>query len=349
MPKAPKKIAGRLRKQKFSPEELQAMVDYLAEHADVVFSPDMRRESIIRKKNIWAQIGQRVSAVGTTPRALSDCLKRWDDLRVRVRGLLSANRSQAMQTRGGPSSPVRLEPWEETCAALIGTESIEGIGDIECGAASSAEGGTDHDSGEPQSSRPTTSMGSGRVRRIPAPKRTPIPAPERPVEAAPPQSLPASVPATVPTPTSAQSSISGEVAATGPMKNVDSSPSICGASEDEFYPTVHTPEPCNVPLASCSDSGDPQTPAHSPPTDTQGHKDRGPSPPVQSSPEHAGPSRLSDGLPSFGTRCANQLADQINEFIEDNRQARVEWHNELREMHQSLTGSTNSLCETVTS
>ncbi|XP_069467113.1 myb-related transcription factor, partner of profilin-like [Ambystoma mexicanum] len=348
MPKAPKKSEDQLRKRRFSPEELQAMVNHLAEHADVVFSTNMRRESIMRKKNIWEQTAQRVSAVGTTPRTPRDCHKRWDDLRVWVRSLLSTNRSKAMQTGGSPSSPLRLEPWEETCGSLIGTESIEGIGDMECGATSSADGGTDHDSGEAQTSRPNTSMGSGRVQRIPAPKKTPTPAPERSVEAAPPQSLPASAPATMATPTSAESSIAGEVAATGPEEIVVDSPSsICGASEEEFHPTVYTPEPSNVPLASCSDFGDPATPGRSAPTDTQGYDDRGPSSPVESMPEHVGPRHLSDEFPSFGTRRATQLTDLITEFMEDNREARVEWLNELCEMRQTVTESTTRLCDVL--
>ncbi|XP_069488366.1 myb-related transcription factor, partner of profilin-like [Ambystoma mexicanum] len=99
MPKAPKRAGDRIRKQRFCPDELQAMVDYLAEHADVVFSSDMRKESTLRKKAIWAELAQRVSAVGNTPRTLRDCRKWWDDLRVR--GLLSSNRSQALQTEVG--------------------------------------------------------------------------------------------------------------------------------------------------------------------------------------------------------------------------------------------------------
>ncbi|XP_069488998.1 uncharacterized protein [Ambystoma mexicanum] len=61
MPKTPKKSADRLRKQRFSPEELQAMVDTLAEHADIVFSGNMRREAVLRKKDIWEQLAQRLS------------------------------------------------------------------------------------------------------------------------------------------------------------------------------------------------------------------------------------------------------------------------------------------------
>ncbi|XP_069481460.1 myb-related transcription factor, partner of profilin-like [Ambystoma mexicanum] len=142
MPKAPKRAADRIRKQRFCPEELQAMVDFLAEHAGVVFSSDMQRESTLRKKNIWPELAQRVSAVGNTPLMPRDCRKRWDDLRVW--GLLSSNRSQALQTGGGPSTAVQLEPWEETCAALIGTESIEGVGTIECRGTTSAEGAVIH-------------------------------------------------------------------------------------------------------------------------------------------------------------------------------------------------------------
>ncbi|XP_069494437.1 myb-related transcription factor, partner of profilin-like [Ambystoma mexicanum] len=347
MPKAPKKTADRLHRQRFSPDELQVMEDTLEEHADIVFSRDMRREPVLRKKNIWALVAQRVSAVGTTPRTSKDCRKRWDDLQLRVQSILSANRSQAQLTRGGPSSPMKLTAWEETCAGLIGTESKEGIGNMECGAPSSADGGSEHDSEDPETSCPTTSRGKGMVCRIPARKDTPTPAPARPMEGAPPPFLPASAPGTLSTPRSEESSIAGEVAATALLETVDSPLSICGASEEDSYPTVHTPEPSNYPQVSCSDSGEPDTPGRCACGEAEEHANPVPSPPVEALSGHVSPIPCRDDTPSADAQRAAQLTALITEVMQDNRQGREEWPEELRAMQQVVTDSTIRLCEAL--
>ncbi|XP_069492341.1 nuclear apoptosis-inducing factor 1-like [Ambystoma mexicanum] len=115
MPKALKKGAARLRKERFSEEELNMLADSLAENGDFVFSNDMRQPALMQKKEIWAEVAQKVSAVGTTPRTVKDVLKRWDDLRLRVCNIISANRSQGMATGGGAASPIKMTRWEETC------------------------------------------------------------------------------------------------------------------------------------------------------------------------------------------------------------------------------------------
>ncbi|XP_069502587.1 myb-related transcription factor, partner of profilin-like [Ambystoma mexicanum] len=347
MPKAPKKTAERLRKQRLRLDELYVMVDTLEEHADIMFSWDMRRELVLRKKNIWALVAQRVSAVGTILRTSNDCRKRWDNLRLRVRSILSANRSQAQQTGGGPSSPMKLMPWEETCAGLIRTESIEGVGNMECGAPSSADGGSEHDSEEPETSCPTTSRGKGRVRRIPARKDTPMPAPARPKEGAPRTSLPSSAPGTLSAPRSEESSIAGEVAATATLETMDSPMSICGVSEEDSYPTVHTPEPSNYPQVSCSDSGEPDTPGRCAPGEAQEHANPVSSPPVEDLSGHVSPIPFRDDTPSTDAQSAAQLTALITEVMQDNRQGRVEWLEELMAMRQVVTDSTNRLCEVL--
>ncbi|XP_069492391.1 nuclear apoptosis-inducing factor 1-like [Ambystoma mexicanum] len=111
MPKALKKGAAHLRKECFSEEELNMLSDTLAENGDVVFSTDMRRPALLRKKEIWAEEARKVSAAGTTPRMVKDVQKRWDDLRQRVRNILAANRTQSdsddKDPREKPATPVK--------------------------------------------------------------------------------------------------------------------------------------------------------------------------------------------------------------------------------------------------
>ncbi|XP_069502722.1 nuclear apoptosis-inducing factor 1-like [Ambystoma mexicanum] len=142
MPKALKKTADRQRKEKFSNEELVILTTTLAANAEVVFVNDMRREALLKKKAIWAEVAQKVNAVGTTTRSVKDCRKRWDDLRVHVRNILSVNCNMAMGTGGGAESPLKLKEWEEICASTIGVESIEGVGDMELGMAILSDGGS---------------------------------------------------------------------------------------------------------------------------------------------------------------------------------------------------------------
>ncbi|XP_069473280.1 uncharacterized protein [Ambystoma mexicanum] len=146
--------AARRRKPRFSEAELNMLADTLVENAGEVFLSDLRRQSLIRKKAIWEEVARKVSAVGTTPRTVRDCRKRWDDLRLRVRNLLFAQRAHGMATGGGPASPIKLQAWEETCSSILHLEAIEGVGDAEVGVPTSDEAGT---SSGNEGEQPTTS------------------------------------------------------------------------------------------------------------------------------------------------------------------------------------------------
>ncbi|XP_069502418.1 myb-related transcription factor, partner of profilin-like [Ambystoma mexicanum] len=176
MPKAVKKGASQQRKERFSEDELTMLADTLAENAEVVFANDLKRAAQLKKKDIWEEVACKVSAVGNIPRTVKDVCKQWDDLRLRVCNIMSANRSQGLATGGGPSSPIKFRQWEETCASTIGIESIEGVGEMEHGAISSTDGGSDPDSeahdsaaqattprkkarGREEGNRPSTSKG----------------------------------------------------------------------------------------------------------------------------------------------------------------------------------------------
>ncbi|XP_069506267.1 myb-related transcription factor, partner of profilin-like [Ambystoma mexicanum] len=146
MPKAVKKGASRHRKECFTEDELTMLADTLAENAEVVFANNLKREAQSKKKEIWQLVAHKVSAVGNTPRTVKDVRKRWDDLRLRFRNIMSADRSQGLATGGGPSSPIKLSRWEETCTSTIGIEAMKGVGDMERGTTSTADGGSDPDS-----------------------------------------------------------------------------------------------------------------------------------------------------------------------------------------------------------
>ncbi|XP_069510108.1 uncharacterized protein [Ambystoma mexicanum] len=155
--KASRIMETRHQKPRFTETELHMLTDTIVEHAGELFSTDQCHRTQQQKNEIWQQVAQRVSAVGAARRTVKDCHKRWDDLRLRVRNLLSANCKQYRATGGGPSSPIRLLPWEEKCSNVLHMEGVEGVGAAEAGARTPFEGGTtsDCDGGRPGTSRDT--------------------------------------------------------------------------------------------------------------------------------------------------------------------------------------------------
>ncbi|XP_069502395.1 nuclear apoptosis-inducing factor 1-like [Ambystoma mexicanum] len=98
MSKATRKSIPRLRKNRFSDEEINMLVDTLAAHAEDINTHNLKREAQQRNEEMWEEVARKVSAVGTTPRTVKDCKKRWDDLRLRVRNILASNRREAIAT-----------------------------------------------------------------------------------------------------------------------------------------------------------------------------------------------------------------------------------------------------------
>ncbi|XP_069495592.1 myb-related transcription factor, partner of profilin-like [Ambystoma mexicanum] len=98
MSKPTRKSTPRMRKKRFSDEELNMVAETLVAHTNDVFANDLKRAAQLRKKEIWEEVGRKVTAVGTTTSTVKDCKKRCDDLRLRVRNILSANRREAMAT-----------------------------------------------------------------------------------------------------------------------------------------------------------------------------------------------------------------------------------------------------------
>ncbi|XP_069463411.1 myb-related transcription factor, partner of profilin-like [Ambystoma mexicanum] len=73
MSKASRKSKHRLRKKRFSDEELNMLADTLAAHAEEINTHNLKREVQLRKKEIWEEVTRKVYAVGTTPRTVKDC------------------------------------------------------------------------------------------------------------------------------------------------------------------------------------------------------------------------------------------------------------------------------------
>ncbi|XP_069505170.1 myb-related transcription factor, partner of profilin-like [Ambystoma mexicanum] len=138
--------AQRQRKQRFSEAELTVLVEHIVDNAKILFSADQRRATQQQRKEVWAEAARKCTAVGMAVRSVKDCHKRWDDLRLRVRNLISTHRQRSSWTGGGPSSPLRLQAWEERCSSVLHLEGIHGIGEAEAGLSPPADAAISSDS-----------------------------------------------------------------------------------------------------------------------------------------------------------------------------------------------------------
>ncbi|XP_069482289.1 uncharacterized protein [Ambystoma mexicanum] len=133
---------NRLRKPKFREGELVVLTDEVVAHSDELYGIRQRKTSAQRRTAIWHSIGQKVTAVASVPRDGEDCRKRWNDLRIRVRGLLSQHQQESLATGGGTLEPLVLTTWEEKCSTVLYVEGTEGIVGAEAGASNQEAGGT---------------------------------------------------------------------------------------------------------------------------------------------------------------------------------------------------------------
>ncbi|XP_069461315.1 myb-related transcription factor, partner of profilin-like [Ambystoma mexicanum] len=123
MPKSLKKSTDHLHKERFSQEELNMLAETLQEHAEVVFSTNISRPALLRKKAIWAEVAQKVSAVGTTPCTPKDVRKRWDDLRLPPTPATKTQEPVAEGTVSGVSSIV----GETAATAAVSDDEAESL------------------------------------------------------------------------------------------------------------------------------------------------------------------------------------------------------------------------------
>ncbi|XP_069058564.1 nuclear apoptosis-inducing factor 1-like [Pleurodeles waltl] len=119
---------SRSRKPCFSERELRVMVDEIMRVAPQLLGAQVQHTSFGRKMEMWVRIVDRVNAVGPHIRTRNDIRKRWNDLRGKVRNLVSRHQLQAKETGGGlPSAPLRLSPWEEKILPILHSEDFTKI------------------------------------------------------------------------------------------------------------------------------------------------------------------------------------------------------------------------------
>ncbi|KAJ1148566.1 hypothetical protein NDU88_001394 [Pleurodeles waltl] len=120
---------ARQRHPRFSKEELRVMVEEIVRVEPQLFGSQVQHTSIARKMELWRRIVNRVNAVGQHPRNREDIRKRWNDLRGKVRSVVSRNNIAIQRTGGGPPPPPpQLTTWDEQGLTIMHPESLGGVG-----------------------------------------------------------------------------------------------------------------------------------------------------------------------------------------------------------------------------
>ncbi len=85
-------------------------------------------------KQVWEEVAAIVSSSSGITRTVSQCRKRYNDVRRRGKQKLAAHRHQLHETGGGPpNTTVDLMPAKDIAASTLSAESIEGFGGLEVG------------------------------------------------------------------------------------------------------------------------------------------------------------------------------------------------------------------------
>ncbi|KAJ1098538.1 hypothetical protein NDU88_003647 [Pleurodeles waltl] len=120
---------SRQRHPRFSEEELRVMVEEILRVEPQLFGSQVQHTSIARKMELWRRIVDRVNAVGQHPRNRDDIRKRWNDLRGKVRSVVSRHNIAVQRTGGGPPPPPpQLTTWEEQVLTIMHPEGLGGVG-----------------------------------------------------------------------------------------------------------------------------------------------------------------------------------------------------------------------------
>ncbi|KAJ1126163.1 hypothetical protein NDU88_004571 [Pleurodeles waltl] len=105
------------------------MVEEIVRVEPQLFGSQVQHTSIARKMELWRRIVNRVNAVGQHPRNRDDIRKRWNDLRGKVRSVVSRHNIAVQRTGGGPPPPPpQLTTWEEQVLTIMHPEGLEGVG-----------------------------------------------------------------------------------------------------------------------------------------------------------------------------------------------------------------------------
>ncbi|KAJ1188331.1 hypothetical protein NDU88_005092 [Pleurodeles waltl] len=105
------------------------MVEEILRVEPQLFGTQVQHSTIARKMELWSRIVDRVNAVGQHPRNRDDIRNRWNDLRGKVRSMVSRHNIAVQRTGGGPPPPPpEFTTWEEQVLNILHPEGLAGVG-----------------------------------------------------------------------------------------------------------------------------------------------------------------------------------------------------------------------------
>ncbi|KAJ1208446.1 hypothetical protein NDU88_003832 [Pleurodeles waltl] len=104
------------------------MVEEILRVEPQLFGSQVQHTSIARKAELWQRIVDRVNAVGQHPRNREDIRKRWNDLRGKVRSMVSRHNIAVQKTGGGPPpTPPEFTSWEQEVLNILHPQGLAGV------------------------------------------------------------------------------------------------------------------------------------------------------------------------------------------------------------------------------
>ncbi|KAJ1171088.1 hypothetical protein NDU88_002959 [Pleurodeles waltl] len=104
------------------------MVEEIIRVEPQLFGSQVQHTTIARKAELWQRIVDRVNAVGQHPRNRDDIRKRWNDLRGKVRSMVSRHNIAVQKTGGGPPpTPPEFTAWEQEVLNILHPDGLAGV------------------------------------------------------------------------------------------------------------------------------------------------------------------------------------------------------------------------------
>ncbi|XP_069085128.1 myosin-binding protein C, slow-type isoform X9 [Pleurodeles waltl] len=112
-------------KPNFTDEELEILVDNIANFGPKLFGTPSTEANMAEKDKIWADIQAKINAVGGNNRSVAEVKKAWNDLKKRTKKKLAHNKSQALVKNGETPTILPLTPIEKRVEAILHVKGID--------------------------------------------------------------------------------------------------------------------------------------------------------------------------------------------------------------------------------
>ncbi|XP_049929517.1 myb-related transcription factor, partner of profilin-like [Epinephelus moara] len=120
--------------ERFTAEETDLLVREVKARQNQIYGDSRQAPKLPEVKQAWEEVAAIVSSSSGITRTVTQCRKRYNDVRRRGKQRVAAHRHQQHATGGGPPNTTDdLTPAEDIAASTLSVESIEGFGGLQVG------------------------------------------------------------------------------------------------------------------------------------------------------------------------------------------------------------------------